>query len=144
MTDTKCYHIACKSNELCVPSSKLNSETAEHLTLVLVKPTDDESWEEVLRRQDYLKEQLDKEMYNILSDRSRFEDAFRDLLKEEAFDKDTYYCDVNANGMCIENEICVPQHLNSRAGKIKCIFIFIKNFRGSFINSTCFFCLLWL
>lgn len=51
MTDDKCYHITCKSNELCVPSSKFNSDAADHLTLVLVKPTDDESWEEALRQQ---------------------------------------------------------------------------------------------
>lgn len=110
MTDNKCYHISCKSNELCAPS-KFSAETAEHLTLVLVKPTDEEPWEEVLRQNDY------KEMYNILSDRSRFEDTFRDLLKEEAFDRDSFYCDVGVNGMCAENEICVPQHLKSRAGK---------------------------
>lgn len=62
-------------------------------------------------------------MYNILNDRSRFEDAFRDLLKEEAFDKDTFYCDVGMDGICAPSEVCVPDHPKSRAGKISEILI---------------------
>lgn len=47
----KCYHIECASDELCVPSVKLNPESAAHLTLILVNPKGNESWEEVLRQQ---------------------------------------------------------------------------------------------
>lgn len=50
MTNEKCYHVTCKSNELCVPTPNTNSERSGQITLVLVKPTDDESWEEVLRQ----------------------------------------------------------------------------------------------
>lgn len=58
-------------------------------------------------------------MYNILNDRSRLE-TFRDIFKEEAFDKDHYVCDVGISGMCAPTEICVPKHINSRTGKDLC------------------------
>lgn len=51
MTDEKCYHITCKSNDLCVPTYSIKPETSEHIVMILVKTVDDESWEEVLQRQ---------------------------------------------------------------------------------------------
>lgn len=64
-----------------------------------------------------MKQHLDNEVYNILNDRTRFEDAFRDLLKEEAFDNDSFYCAVGVDDNCAPNEICVPQHADVRTGK---------------------------
>lgn len=51
INDNKCYHIECASDDLCVPSVKLSPESAEHLTLILVNPKGNDSWEEVLRQQ---------------------------------------------------------------------------------------------
>lgn len=50
MSENKCYHVSCKSNDLCVPMVNTNPDASEHSTLVLVRPTDDESWEDVLRQ----------------------------------------------------------------------------------------------
>lgn len=55
MTDEKCYHIACKSNDLCMPSLRRNPDSAEHIVMVLVKPKDGDSWEEDLQQQSILK-----------------------------------------------------------------------------------------
>lgn len=51
MMDTKCYHVACTSNELCVPTQTANVESAEHVAMVLVQPTDEDTWEDVLAQQ---------------------------------------------------------------------------------------------
>jgi len=51
MRDDKCYHVKCYSNELCVPILNMNPLTMDHVNMVLVKPTDDESWEDVLAQQ---------------------------------------------------------------------------------------------
>lgn len=55
-------------------------------------------------------------MFNILNDPDRFEEAFRDLLKENSFAAETGYCEVGLN-TCLPNEVCIPQHAKSRAGK---------------------------
>lgn len=57
-------------------------------------------------------------MYNILNDPERFEDAFRDLLKEKKFVTETGYCEVGIDNTCDINEVCIPQHTKSRAGII--------------------------
>lgn len=51
MTDDKCYHVACNSNELCIPTLNSNPQTIEHVAMVLVKPTDEDTWEDVLAPQ---------------------------------------------------------------------------------------------
>lgn len=50
MMNTKCYHVACISNDLCVPTQSMN-EGADEISMVLVQPTDDDSWEDVLAQQ---------------------------------------------------------------------------------------------
>lgn len=51
MMDTKCYHVACASNELCVPTPSVNIESADRVAMVLVQPTDEDEWEDVLTQQ---------------------------------------------------------------------------------------------
>lgn len=123
MTDDKCYHISCKSNELCIPTMHLDPVTAEHVAMVLVKPTDDDNWEDELAAQEFSNSQLDREMYNILSDRTRFENAYKNLERDVLFD-DTFYeisCEVGVDNSCsVPNEICVQKHERSRNGICQC------------------------
>lgn len=51
MKDTKCYHVTCKTDELCLPILSSNTETLDHVSMVLVRPTDQDTWEDVLREQ---------------------------------------------------------------------------------------------
>lgn len=51
MMDTKCYHVACASNELCVPTPSENVKPADRVAMVLVQPTDDDTWVDVLGQQ---------------------------------------------------------------------------------------------
>lgn len=51
MMDTKCYHVACASNDLCVPTLSTNVESADRVAMVLVQPTDEDTWEDVLAQQ---------------------------------------------------------------------------------------------
>ena len=54
MTDQKCYHIKCTSNDVCIPVENPNMDyTARHVSMVLVKPISDreESWEEILNEE---------------------------------------------------------------------------------------------
>lgn len=47
-----CYHITCNSNEVCVPTLSLNPEVASGVSMVLVKPADeDDTWEDILEQQ---------------------------------------------------------------------------------------------
>lgn len=48
MTDEKCYHITCVSDELCKPVVSLNPDSKDRVSMVLVKPTDEDSWQDVL------------------------------------------------------------------------------------------------
>lgn len=49
MQDQDCFHVACVSNELCTPVLSLNSETTNHVSMVLVRPVPgEETWGEVL------------------------------------------------------------------------------------------------
>lgn len=56
-------------------------------------------------------------MINILNDRNRIEDVYRDLLMEESLNSDTVSCEVGIDTVCLRNEVCAPQHTKSRAGK---------------------------
>lgn len=60
-------------------------------------------------------------MYNILSDRSRFENAYKSLEKDILFDEGYYgmSCEVGVDNSCqLPNEICVQKHERSRSGKL--------------------------
>lgn len=47
-----CYHITCNSNEMCIPTLNINPDTSNHISMVLVKPTDDDNnWEDILEQQ---------------------------------------------------------------------------------------------
>lgn len=48
MMDTNCYHVACASNDLCVPTPSGSLESTDRVAMVLVQPTDEDSWEDVL------------------------------------------------------------------------------------------------
>lgn len=126
-----CYHITCNSNEMCIPTLNINPETSNQISMVLVKPTDDDNnWEDILEQQDFSKAQLDREMINILNDRNRFEDVYRDLLMEESFNTDSISCEVGIDTTCLRNEICAPQHQKSRAGICQCKDGYIRNQDG--------------
>ncbi|CAG9767299.1 unnamed protein product [Ceutorhynchus assimilis] len=123
MTDDKCYHITCTSNELCVPTMNMNPNTVDHVAMVLVKPTDDDTWEDVLAAQEFSKSLLDRQMYSILSDRNRFENAYNNLEKDILFDEAFYgmSCEVGVENSCqLPNEICVPKRERSRNGICEC------------------------
>lgn len=50
MTDDKCYHISCTSNELCVPTRSPNPDTFDHVSMVLVRPVaPDDSWDDSMQ-----------------------------------------------------------------------------------------------
>ncbi|KAF7265718.1 hypothetical protein GWI33_020801 [Rhynchophorus ferrugineus] len=120
MTDDKCYHVNCNSNELCIPTLNLNPETIDHVQMVLVKPTDDDSWKYVLAAQD---SQLSREMYSILNDRTRFENAYKNLESDTVFDNILLdmSCEMGAQDSCtLPNEICVQKRERSRNGICEC------------------------
>ena len=48
MSDAKCYHITCTSDELCKPVLSPNPESKDHIMMVLVRPTDEDRWQDVL------------------------------------------------------------------------------------------------
>ncbi|KAJ8979867.1 hypothetical protein NQ317_016051 [Molorchus minor] len=130
MNDEKCYHITCNSNELCIPTFTSNPDTTDHVYMVLVKPTDEDTWEDIISQQEDSKLQLDREMYQILNDRNRFKDVYRDLLMEGSFNSDSISCEVGINNICEPNEICSPQHPKSRSGICQCKDGFIRNQDG--------------
>lgn len=51
MHNDKCYHIACNSDELCLPTSSTNLNSSDRLFLVLVRPRDALRWEDVLHQE---------------------------------------------------------------------------------------------
>lgn len=51
MMDEKCFHVACNSDEMCLPKLTSNLESVEHLLMVLVQPTDEDTWEDLLSQQ---------------------------------------------------------------------------------------------
>lgn len=56
MNNKKCYHIACVSNDLCVPTLHEDPEVGKNVFMILVKPVDeDDSWEEILSSQGILR-----------------------------------------------------------------------------------------
>ncbi|CAH1180374.1 unnamed protein product [Phaedon cochleariae] len=123
MHNDKCYHITCNSNELCMPTPTANTATSDNFYLILVKPTDDQSWEDILQGPG--DNEQDKEIYSILNDRNRFEDAVKDLMREESFERSSY-CEVGIENACLPNEECVPQHAKSRAGVCQCLEDYIR------------------
>lgn len=49
IVDDKCYHVKCRSNELCIPTLSTNSDNADHISMVLVKPlSEQDSWIDIL------------------------------------------------------------------------------------------------
>ncbi|XP_066137669.1 dyslexia-associated protein KIAA0319-like protein [Euwallacea fornicatus] len=123
MHKDKCYHVACNSNELCTPAMNMNPQTADRVSMVLVKPTDDESWEEVLAPQEFSDSQVDRQIYNILKDRGRFEEPYKNLEKDIVFDDGDIYgepCEVGVASSCQSNEICTQKFERSRSGICEC------------------------
>ncbi|XP_072383084.1 dyslexia-associated protein KIAA0319-like protein [Diabrotica undecimpunctata] len=129
MHNDKCFHIACKNDEVCLPTTTTNLNKSDRLFLVLVKPVDDQSWDDVLRQQDFSRNQEDKDIFNILNDRKRFEDVFRDLLKEESYERGMY-CEMGIENMCLANEECVPAHAKTNSGTCQCLDGFIRGPKG--------------
>ncbi|KAJ8953581.1 hypothetical protein NQ318_003003 [Aromia moschata] len=129
MNDDKCYHVSCNSNELCIPTLTMNPDTSNHVSMVLVKPTDEENWEDILSPPESSKA-LNREVYNILSNRNRLEDAYNDLLAEGSFNSDTESCEVGIDSTCEMNEVCVSQHPKSRGGICQCKEGYIRNDDG--------------
>ncbi|KAL1497900.1 hypothetical protein ABEB36_008782 [Hypothenemus hampei] len=116
MSDDKCYHVACTSNELCIPTINRNPQTVDHVNMMLVKPTDDESWEDVLAPQEFSESPVDREMYNLLN-------VYKNLDNDGFLDEDIYTmsCEVGVDNSCqMPNEICVQKHERSRSGVCEC------------------------
>lgn len=52
MNHKKCYHIACYSNDLCIPTLHSDPDIGKNIYMILVKPVDeDDSWDEILTSQ---------------------------------------------------------------------------------------------
>lgn len=131
MNNFDCYHIACISDEFCLPIPSPKSDAIKHVSLVLVKPVlSDETWWDVLNDnfdvQD--KNQISREMLEHLLnvDQHNFNDNYINdmLMGETKYDTEYTYkqeaCDVGINTMCATNEECVQVVPKSRAGLCKC------------------------
>ncbi|XP_017783427.1 PREDICTED: dyslexia-associated protein KIAA0319-like protein [Nicrophorus vespilloides] len=136
MTTTKCFHIECASNELCVPVQNPNiDEIDQHISMVLVRPAPgQESWKDVFEDQAEIStEHIGREMYNMINNRptNHYDDVYKDLLQlsESALDYNTA-CSVGIGASCIENEECVQNYPTSRAGTCKCKVGFLRNHDG--------------
>ncbi|XP_050298376.1 dyslexia-associated protein KIAA0319-like protein [Anthonomus grandis grandis] len=140
MTDDKCYHVACSSNELCIPTRNTNPDTVNHVAMVLVKPTDEDTWEDVLAPQEFSTSQLDREVYNLLNDRTRYESPLKALEDDILFD-DNYgvACEVGVDNSCqLPNEVCVQTRDRSRTfiGTCECKPGFIRQEEGVCFSVT--------
>lgn len=51
MMDEKCFHVSCASDELCLPKLSSNTDSLDHIMMVLVQPTDEDTWEDLLSQQ---------------------------------------------------------------------------------------------
>lgn len=116
----KCYHITCYSNELCLPTLSTNPDAKNNVAMILVKPTDDDTWEDILQPQEQLLN-MNREMYNIFDDR-----RFQDILDNT----DLYYtnaCEIGGRTNCLENEICIQNYPKSLDGTCECKNGYIRN-----------------
>ncbi|CAG9864771.1 unnamed protein product [Phyllotreta striolata] len=129
MLSTKCYHIDCHTNELCLPTINPNTNNSDELSLVLVKPVDLRSWDEVLLQEGLLPRPEDKAILNFLSDRKRFKNVLRNIVNNQQSGEDSN-CEVGVGGYCSMNEICMPIYPNSRSGMCGCLEGFYRNERG--------------
>ncbi|XP_060521492.1 dyslexia-associated protein KIAA0319 homolog [Cylas formicarius] len=131
LSDETCYHIMCTSNELCIPTKNLNLATVDHVLMVLVKPTDDDTWEDVLAREEFSTSELDREMYNMLNDRDRFENTYKMLEKDFLNQDADEECQVGVDNSCpFPNEICVGKRERSRTGFCECKPGFVRGDEG--------------
>ncbi|XP_045475739.1 dyslexia-associated protein KIAA0319 homolog [Harmonia axyridis] len=111
-----CYHIACISNDLCIPMLHPDPEVEKNVYMILVKPVDDdESWEEILTAQDPQEEKNGGFLKSI--DRKKLQEAYKDFMVEEY--SNPYECEVGDES-CLENEICVPTKKRSPIGTCEC------------------------
>lgn len=52
MNKDKCFHITCNSDELCKPTKMdENFKIRDQVAMMLVKPTDEDSWSDILQPQ---------------------------------------------------------------------------------------------
>jgi hypothetical protein len=132
MTDDKCYQVTCTTDELCKPVLSPNSDSKEHVFMVLVKPTGEDSWQDVLS-QDFSSEHLDRQVYNALNDNRRLQDIYKDLVMDESAYNYDIGCDVGADIGCAPNEVCMQNYPKSRAGTCTCKQGYIRNRSGDCI-----------
>ncbi|ENN76928.1 hypothetical protein D910_07061 [Dendroctonus ponderosae] len=119
MTGDTCFHIACKSNEFCIPTPNSHSSKADDVLMVLVNPTDDETWEEVLAAEEFSASDLDRELFNVLIQR-RYQNGVKALANELIFEGDAYAvsCELSAENACqLPNEICVKKEEHNDVSK---------------------------
>lgn len=108
-SDGKCYHVDCKSNELCAPLA-----VNRPIDMVLVRPKNTDRWDNVLS---WLRRQQNNEMSTYshlddLYDSNNDGNFYQDVAMENS-------CIVGINN-CKENEICVQNQGKSRAGTCQC------------------------
>lgn len=134
LSDNECFHIKCYSNERCIPILKVGS--IGRISMVLVKPTDDDTWEEVLATKGKiicLIHQCCIYKLNFL-EYSQFdrENVLNSLLMGEESDVyDTLACEVGDSTCNVRTEICVQNRPKSRAGTCQCKDGYFRNRNGN-------------
>ncbi|CAH0563661.1 unnamed protein product [Brassicogethes aeneus] len=117
MSEDKCYHISCYTNEMCAPIPSQKPNSVDRFTMVLVKPTDDDTWGDVLNPKDISKEQYDFNPFEV----------YKDLAMDETFRYGSLACELGDSLCSGPHELCVPNRANSRAGTCRCIEGYIRN-----------------
>lgn len=146
MNDMNCYHIACISNDYCLPIRSANVEAKNHVRLVLINPvSNDETWWDVLNQsfENQNKEQINVEMLKHFLNADRYIDdniLNEMLMNEKQFDNEYEFktssshplkeCEVDIDHQCPLNEECVQLLRKSRSGICRCKEGFIRNQAG--------------
>lgn len=130
-TDDKCYHITCERSDTCAPVATPNSDSVQHISMVLVRPVNpDETWNDYIEGGNPTDDESDREVSYLLSDPHRLEDAYKSLLEAG---ESTYDYQVSCSlgiPSCPENEECIQNNLKSRAGTCKCKSLYRRNWDG--------------
>ncbi|KAL3274510.1 hypothetical protein HHI36_015893 [Cryptolaemus montrouzieri] len=134
MNDFKCYHIACISNDLCIPTLHEDPAIRKNVFMILVKPIDEEdSWEEILNTQD-LPEEAKSRSYLKAVDRKKLQEAYKDFLIDESYGN-PYECELGDES-CFVNEICIPTKKGASLGTCECKMNYVRNHQGTCVLSS--------
>lgn len=67
MSNDKCFHIDCVSNELCMPTLSSNPDTINNINMMLVRPVlPEDSWGDIIRQEGIYRNTVNKKNYYIV------------------------------------------------------------------------------